>query len=216
MDRLIIFFIDGAYRLLAILIRRQLTIEQYIKLFSNPVSGLVCEVDAYNRDHRVKYHVKNIRYSKSMILRALKFWLEYTAKYYAKISRIYNPLIDIKSQFEDVLSNLRGLIIYIKKQLPDSFLFSHRHIEKMTIPNEMKSHGLQTQGHILAKKYKQNIVFQKGTLQPYWNIGTDIGIEFTVFPCEHPYIPRQKISKVGITDKGNVYILYNAEKKKKK
>ena len=58
---------------MAIIIPRQLTMEQYIKLFSNPVSGIVCEVDAYNRDHRVKYHCQNIRYSKSMILKALDF-----------------------------------------------------------------------------------------------------------------------------------------------
>jgi hypothetical protein len=203
---------------LGILIPRQLTIEQYIKLFSNPVSGIACEVDAYNHDHRVNYHCKNIRYSKSMILRALKFWLVYTAKYYIKISSIYNPLINFKSQLEGTLSELRGLIVYIKKELPDSFLFSHRYIE----PGNFKDYSDDTPCALLKKKYPiikkdQPLWIQKGKRDIFFDIHLrDLGISFTVFPNEHPYIPRQKITRVGMTEKGNVYIMMDNGAQKNK
>lgn len=204
---------------MGILIPRQLTIEQYVKLFSNPVSGIACEVDAYNRDHRVKYHCKNIRYSKSMILRALKFWLEYMAKYYAKISRIYNPLINFKYQLEGTLSELRGLIVYIKKELPDSFLFSHRHIDAQWGTKDSK--GMVAQHQLLSNKYP--MLFKTSSFTGYNDkkelcvfIETIIGIKFTVFPNEHPYIERQKISRVGMTEKGNVYIMMSKDGAHKK
>jgi hypothetical protein len=217
---------------LGILIPRQLTIEQYIKLFSNPVSGIACEVDAYNRDHRVKYHTKNIRYSKSMIMKALGFWHEQMWNYYKKISRINNPLDPNTSEFKDEHSPTLGRKVFkqcddilqtarLVSKLPDTFLFSHRHIDAQWGTSDSK--GMIAQHQLLSNKYP--MLFKTSSFTGYTtdnkkelccSIETIIGIKFTIFPNEHPYIPRQKISRVGMTEKGNVFVMMDngADKRK--
>jgi hypothetical protein len=195
---------------MGILIPRQLTIEQYVKLFSNPVSGIACEVDAYNRDHRVNYHCQNIRYSKSMILNALYFWEKQYNEFYRRLKRAsFNPIFNLNFEGNDGILDKIMLI----HNLPDSFLFSHRYI-KMNCKKYSKQ--MNTQLQLLKNKYP--LLEQKctsfgfsNTLQPCYNLKISYGIEFTVFPNEHPYIPKQKITKVGMTDRGNVYVLHKKD-----
>lgn len=197
---------------MTILIPRQLTQQQYIKLFSNPVSGIACEVDAYNRDHRVNYHCQNIRYSKSMMVRALEFWLDYSQKYYNKIKRIYHPLVNNHVQIHNTLMNFQVMIGMVKGY-PDSYLFSHRYIRP--VQYKKYSNSLKIQHKLLQDKLGIKMIkFQEGTLEPYHIMHGygDFDLEFTVFPNEHPYIPKQKIIKVGMTDRGNVYVLHKKEK----
>jgi hypothetical protein len=200
---------------MGILIPRQLTIEQYIKLFSNPVSGLVCEVDAYNRDHRVNYHTKNIRYSKSMMLKALDFWFDQLYDYYTKIWHMRKPFIDMSANVFELVKEL-GSRMELVRSCPDTFLFSHRYIQ----PGNFKDYTDDTPCALLKKKYPniikkdQPLWIQKGKRDIFFDIHLrDLGIHFTVFPNEHPYITRDKISKVGKTDRGNVFVLHGAQKK---
>jgi hypothetical protein len=205
-------------RRLAIQIRKKLTKEQYLKLYSNPVSGIACDMNGAAMNDFMTYCImvnvlNNIKYSKSMILKALEFWRNQMYKYHKKIFRIYNPLQgrttnNIYTQIKEIIDKIELII-----KLPDTFLFSHRHITPIQ-PNNYTS-GMRQQSKLLSNKYEDIFFFQEGTLQPYKPIKTSIGIEFTVFPCEHPYIEKQKISKVGITEKGNVYILHDREKNKK-
>ena len=195
---------------------KNLTKEQYIKLFSNPVSGIACEFGLCSPDEidYVKHiqdtidSMKNIRYSKSMILRALEFWYDYNFKFYSKIKKIYHPAVNLIQKLE---LGLDMLIISYKmiKGYSDRYLFSHRYIKSLHISKY--NEGLKHQHKLLQDKLGIKMIeFQEGSLQPYW-LSYDyekFGIEFTVFPNEHPYIPRQKISKVGMTDKGNIYILH--------
>jgi len=80
---------------------------------------------------------------------------------------------------------------------------------------------MNIQSNILNKKYPMlfeqcnSYGFQEQTMDIYYRIKTNVGIEFTVFPNEHPYIPRQKISRVGMTEKGNVYVLHKNGAQKK-
>ena len=68
---------------MGILIPRQLTNNQFIKLFSNPVSGIACESSYIERmELPARERLYKIRYSKSMMLGALKFWFDYSEKYY--------------------------------------------------------------------------------------------------------------------------------------
>jgi hypothetical protein len=199
---------------LGILIPRQLDMEQYIKLFSNPVSGIACEVDAYNHDHRVKYHTKNIRYSKSMILKALYFWEKQYDRYLQLLKKAqFNPLF--KSKYDDYKENEALKLIMMVHNFPDTFLFSHRYIQEMNI-NHYRSYGgknpAQT-NHLLNKKYNMEFRPQEQTMQHFARIKTNVGIEFTVFPNEHPYIQKQKITRVGMTDSGNVFVLHGNNKK---
>lgn len=204
----------------------KLTKEQYIKLFSNPVSGIACEIDKhlvqFENEHsfgvreEVNYNlinsVKNIRYSKSMILRALYFWRDYTEKYYNKIRKIRHPAInDHYIKMHNALMNFT-ITIGMVERYPNSYLFSHRHIQ--LLPSNKYSNALKIQQKLLQNKlFIKMIEFQESSLQPYYTIHdySECGIEFTVFPCEHPYIPRQKISKVGITEKGNVFVLHKKD-----
>ena len=199
--------------------------EQYIKLFSNPVSGIACEVDAYNRDHRVKYHCQNIRYSKSMILKALYFWNKQMVNYFNKIRTVYNPLrTGIITQLQDQIIKIMDIREKVSK-FPDTFLFSHRYIQDMSVgmdkPGYKYTKSMNIQSNILNKKYPMlfeqcnSYGFQEQTMDIYYRIKTNVGIEFTVFPNEHPYIPRQKISRVGMTEKGNVYVLHKNGAQKK-
>jgi len=182
--------------------------EQYIKLFSNPVSGIACEVDAYNRDHRVKYHCQNIRYSKSMILKALYFWEKQYDRYLELLKKAqFNPLFDSfdKNKENEILKS-----IILVHNLPDSFLFSHRYIQ----PGHFKDYSDDTPCALIKKKYPiiekdRPLWIQKGKRDIFFGIHlTYLGIHFTVFPNEHPYIPRQKISRVGMTEKGNVFVIH--------
>src|SRR5687768_13270320 len=117
---------------MAIKISRQLTHEQYIKLFSNPVSGIACEVDSYNRDHRVNWCTANIRYSKSMIHAALQFWSNKMFEFYVRITRITNPLEPTKDVGQHICKDIDYIDSAIKlvKSFPDTFLYSHRYIEE--------------------------------------------------------------------------------------
>lgn len=192
---------------MAIKISRQLTQEQYIKLFSNPISGIACEVDSYNRDHRVKWCCQNIRYSKSMILGALNFWYNYNLGFYKKIKKIYHPVIDLLSKLQ---LGLDGLTIsyWMIDKYPDSYLFSHRYISK--IPDSKYNQGIKIQKKLLQDKLGIKMIeFQEQSVQPYY-IMYDYersGIEFTVFPNEHPYIHRAVIAEVGQTKQGNVFVI---------
>ena len=103
----------------------------------------------------------------------------------------------------------------IKNECPDTFLFSHRHIQDLDINKYRKANGLSEQNLLLKTKYNMQFIHQEGTMQQFARIKTEVGIEFTVFPCEHPYIPKQKITRVGMTDKGNVYILHKNGARKK-
>ena len=195
---------------MTIKIKRHLLYTQYIKLFSNPISGIACEVDAYNRDQFVIPCCQNIRYSKSMIIKALEFWSDQIFKLYLKMSKLYNPLEPMKDMGEEIMKkyvDIDHLVQYIKT-LPDSFLFSHRYI--MSYDNDRHTQGMSLQLKILNTKYQQLIGplrFQKGKMDPFTILQTPYGIQFTVFPNEHPYIRRQKIMEVGKTTKGNTFII---------
>lgn len=204
---------------MGILIPRQLTKEQYIKLFSNPVSGIACDFGVVSSGETWEA-IKNIRYSKSMILKALDFWHDYFEKFSHKICKLYNPLMDLRYQVWYYMGQIAKAYNMIK-DLPDSFLFSHRYIKEININSYRKYNGLSEQNAILKKKY--NILFkhQQQTLDPFniYNIEKETDeintggiISFTVFPNEHPYIQRQKISKVGMTEKGNIYVLHKKQR----
>jgi hypothetical protein len=195
----------------------KLTKEQYLKLFSNPVSGIACDMNGagtnYDYAHMGRFHLKNIRYSKSMILKALYFWEKQYDRYNYLLKRAqFNPLFGNKNNKENEILKL----IMMVHNLPDTFLFSHRHIE---IKTKKYNNSMNTQLELLNKKYPYLKVnckeygFQENTLQPVFKLTMDVGIEFTVFPYEHPYIEKQKITRVGMTDKGNVFVLHKAKKK---
>ena len=210
---------------MGILIPRQLTQEQYIKLFSNPVSGIACEF-RLAKPSEIEYikhvqdnikYLSNIRYSKSMMVRALDFWFDQVHAYCMKVWKIPHPLINAVGYIMDELKEI-GKFLSIVKELPDSFLFSHRYIIDTYSGGKTGykySKPMNTQLDILNKKYPvllneyESVGFQKQTIDPYYKFSSKTtGIEFTVFPNEHPYIPKQKISRVGMTDKGNVYVLH--------
>jgi hypothetical protein len=192
---------------MGILIPRQLTQQQYIKVFSNPVSGIACEVSAYMRDHGVKHNIQNIRYSKSMILNALKFWSDQLFNYYLKITKITNPLAPQHDSGQHTLMDINTLneTIELVKKFPDTFLFSHRYIQRIN-PNNY-TQGMKIQSKLLEDKYPISIQFQKGSGDPHYPMTTFPNFIFTIFPNEHPYIIKQKITKVGMTDRGNVYVM---------
>lgn len=194
---------------MTIKISRQLTHEQYIKLFSNPISGIACEVDRYNRDHRVKLCCQNIRYSKSMLLGALRFWSDQLFNTYLKITRINNPLCPMEAMGNDIMAKYKFIDSTVKyvETFPDSFLFSHRYI--MPYEKEMTD-AMSLQLKLLNEKYQKLITgfrFQITKMDPFTYLQAPYGIQFTVFPNEHPYIHRQKIVEVGKTTKGNTFII---------
>ena len=192
---------------LGILINQPLTNNQFIQLFSNPVSGIACESPYIDRmELPARERLWRIRYSKSMMLGALKFWIEQYCVLYLKLRRIDKPFLKISDNISALIQELIRRESIVKK-CPDSFLFSHRYITPRSggypasIDNQLK---------LLNKKYDQYQVYGvTKTLDPYFKIDIkNLGIQFTVFPNEHPYIPRQKISKIGMTDRGNIYILH--------
>src|SRR5688572_13873195 len=194
-----------------ILIPRQLTKDQYIKLFSNPVSGIICEFGLARPD--VMKDLSKIRYSKSMILRALDFWYNYNYQRYSQIRKIHHITFDPSTQIGRILDGIHINYQMIKKY-PDSYLFSHRYIRPLH--HSKYSNPLKIQYKLLQEKLRIKMIeFQEGSLQPYY-IFSDYekgGIEFTVFPNEHPYIPKQKLKHIGKTDKGNVYIIFDKMQK---
>ena len=195
---------------MTIQIKRQLTHEQYIKLFSNPISGIACVVDDYNRDHRVIHCCQNIRYSKSMLLRALEFWFDRIFQLYLKVTRAYNPLEPMKDLGEEIMSKvdvLQFAIDYVKR-CPDSFLFSHRYI--MDLPEIKHNNAIELQLKMVQEKHKlgARMYIQRRNMDPYFIYnGLPYDLYFTVFPNEHPYIKRQKIVEVGKTSKGNTFVI---------
>jgi hypothetical protein len=199
---------------MGILIPRQLAKEQYIKLFSNPVSGIACEVSPYIRDHGVKHNIQNIRYSKSMLLGALYFWEKQYDEYNRRLKWAqFNPIFSNDSQ--PPKENLLLKSIMLVHNLPNSFLFSHRYISSQWGTRDSKAMCIQHD--LLAKKYPELFKMSRFTgytqdnkkeLCCYIELGF---LEFTVFPNEHPYITKQKISKVGMTDRGNVFILHKKD-----
>ena len=205
-------------RRLAIQIRKKLTKEQYLKLFSNPVSGIACDMNGAAMNDFMTYCImvnvlNNIRYSKSMILKALYFWEKQYDRYLELLKKAqFNPLF---GSFDKNKENEILKMIMFVHNLPDTFLFSHRHIKV----GNFKDNSDDTPCFLLKKKYplleKYPFYIQETKRDIFFNISTNLGIEFTVFPCEHPYIEKQKISKVGVTDKGNVYILHDRERNKK-
>jgi hypothetical protein len=202
---------------MGILIPRQLTKEQYIKLFSNPVSGIACDFGVVTQAENWEF-IKNIRYSKSMILKALNFWFDQYQTYYMKLWHMRTAFVDMSGPVLDLLKEL-GHRMEIVRNCPDSFLFSHRYIKEVDV-NEYRKYGTKNLAMIntlLNKKYEDIIVNngfrpQVGTLDPHMPVMSTTGISFSIFANEHPYIPKQKISKVGMTDKGNVFILHTKGK----
>src|SRR5688500_3155561 len=179
-----------------ILIPRQLTKDQYIKLLSNPVSGIICDFGVVTRSENWDF-IKNIRYSKSMILRALDFWYDYNYQRYLQVKKIHHITINISNIFELALSGIKVNYEMISGY-PDSYLFSHRYIKPLH--HSKYSNPLKIQYKLLQEKLRIKMIeFQEGSLQPYY-IFSDYekgGIEFTVFPNEHPYIPKQKLKHIG-------------------
>ena len=119
---------------MGILIPRQLTRDQYIKLFSNPVSGIACEIERktnYVYAHGARFYLKDIRYSKSMMVRALDFWFDQLHTYSMKVWKISHPLVSVIGYIMNELHEI-GKFLGMVKELPDSFLFSHRHIQDIS------------------------------------------------------------------------------------
>lgn len=190
----------------------KLSDEQLIKLFSNPVSGIACDLGDIPWC-RIDFLGK-IRYSKSMMLGALNFWFDQYHVYWKKLWQKRTNFIDLSVNVLDLLQEL-GSRMEIVRNCPDSFLFSHRYIKEVDINHYRKygGKGLADTNNLLNKKYKNIIVNngfrpQRGTMDPFIPVMSSTGIYFSIFANEHPYIPRQKISKVGMTDKGNTYILH--------
>ncbi len=209
---------------MAILIQNhKLTPDQYLKLFSNPVSGIACDMNGagtnYDYAHGGRFYLKNIRYSKSMIVDAIDFWFNYFYNICKKMKRIYNPLINYSEYIWKQVEELTVLWNRVK-QMPDTFLFSHRHIHSIQTKH---SKSMDVQLKLLYDKYTDLFQqsrfygFQEQTLQPFFNFAIlNNSIIFSVFPNEHPYIERQKISRVGMTEKGNVYIMMSKDGAHKK
>lgn len=201
---------------MAITINKYLTKEQLIKLFSNPVSGIACDLG--NIPWVQIQCLKNIRYSKSMILKALDFWFDQYHKYSMKIWHMRTPFIDMSANVFGLLKELGNRMELVRK-CPDSFLFSHRFIKEVDI-NQYRKHGgnnLAITNSLLNKKYEDIIVNngfrpQVGTLDPYMPVMSTTGISFTIFANEHPYIPKDKISRVGVTEANNVYVIPHKKK----
>lgn len=200
---------------LGILINKPLTNNQFIRLFSNPVSGIACESGYIDRmELPARERLWKIRYSKSMILNALYFWEKQYKEFYKRLERaMFNPLFKYSPYKEDGILDA----IMLVHNLPDSFLFSHRYIQAGKFGD---NNGDDNQCFLIKKKYpilknypfyyqktKHEVFFRKYFKQPST-------IEFTVFPNEHPYIPRNKISKVGMTDRGNIYVLHRKKKER--
>lgn len=191
---------------------------QIIKLFSNPISGITCTFGPHenigthfyetNIPHR---EMENIRYSKSMLLGALRFWSSEFLKFYKKLDKCASNhmFFELITKITLENDNVLDILMFIEK-LPDTFLFSHRYLNPIQ-PSDYTT-GMHRQSNILSKKYNDIFLFQQGSLKAYKLMKTDVGIQFTVFPNEHPYIPKQKISRVGMTDKNNVYIIHKKEK----
>lgn len=198
---------------MTIQIKRHLTKEQYIKVFSNPVSGISCILPDIKCDICREYTfdiIKDIRYSKSMIIRALEFWLDQIFKLYLKVTRAYNPLEPTKDVGQEIMKqyvSMESKIEYVKT-MPDTFLFSHRYIISYDV--EKYTDAMKLQIKLLDQKYQKLLnfpFFQKGKMDPFSVLQAPYGIQFTVFPNEHPYIARQKILEVGKTKKGNTYVI---------
>lgn len=193
--------------------------KQAVKLWSNPVSGIACGYDGnYALQHGMKFHLERIRYSKSMLLGALNFWFD---KYHAYSMKMWHMRTSYISFFDNMLGILQELgdIMESVRNMPDTFLFSHRHIEEMDVNLYRKYSGrtLAATNHQLNKKYEdiKGIGFraQTRTMDPFCRMESrSTGISFTIFPNEKMYITKQKITNVGITDKGNVYIMHGKRK----
>ena len=211
---------------MAIIIPNQrLTREQATKLFSNPVSGIACQYDHrsnYDLAHGVRWALKDIRYSKSMLIRALEFWSDQIFKMYLRMTRITNPLEPTKDGAANIMKEVDYIESTIKmvKEFPDSFLYSHRYIQphgedmvyrnNKAYENRGNTEAMSLQLKLLNTKYQKfigNLKFQKQKMDPFTHFGAPYGIEFTVFPNEHPYIKRAIIAEVGQTSKGNVFII---------
>lgn len=184
--------------------------QRSIKLFSNPVSGIACHFNPksnYELAHGVQHSINGIKYSKSMLLGALKFWNKQLHKYYWKIKSIYNPLGSTNVRdIENQLIGIKNSILQVE-EMPNSFLFSHRYIE---IVSNLDYQPLQIQRKLLEQKYPNLgiIWFEKGTLQPIASKEIpSLGIAFSIFINEYPYIKRAKIAEVGKTKRGNTFII---------
>ena len=151
-----------------------------------------------------------------MILKALYFWEKQYDRYLELLKKAqFNPLF--KSNYDPYKENEILKLIMMVHNFPDTFLFSHRHIEDISAgmdkPGYKYTKSMNIQSNIFNKKYPMlfeqctTYGFQEQTMDIYYRIKTSIGIKFTVFPNEHPYIPRQKISRVGMTEKGNVFVM---------
>lgn len=200
---------------MAIIIPNQkLNREQAVKLFSNPVSGIACMYDPksnYDLTHGVRWALKDIRYSKSMLIRALEFWSDQLFKFYIRITRITNPLTPTKDVGQHICKDIDYIdsAIELVKSFPDSFLYSHRYIQDYDgNNNHTQAMSLQLKLlHIKYQKFISNLRFQKQKMDPFTNLTAPFDIEFTVFPNEHPYIKRAVIAEVGQTSKGNVFVI---------
>ena len=177
----------------------------------------------YDLAHGVEWVLKDIRYSKSMLIGALKFWSNQLFQFYVRITRITNPLTPTKDIGESVCRDIDSIDAVVKtvKGFPDSFLYSHRYIQefgKDVVYTSLKAFknkddpAVKLQLKLLDDKYESilgrgALKMQKQKMDPYGLVLAPFDIVFSVFPNEHPYIPRAIIAEVGMTSKGNTFVI---------
>lgn len=192
---------------MAITIPNNLNYNQLIKIFSNPVSGITCDFGVVTKSENWDV-IKNIKYSKSMLLSALYFWERQYNEYQRRLK---------KAQFNPIFKNGEGIndplfeTIMFVQSLPNTFLFSHHYIKAK---NTKYSDAMNIQLKLINETYPvllnrcKYYGYQTLTMNPYYMIKTkELDISFTVFPNEFPYVKRSKIAEVGKTQKGNTFII---------
>jgi hypothetical protein len=194
----------------------KLNSSQTIKLFSNPVPGIICKYKLPIATHAltkggILKDIKNIRYSRTMMIHALTFWEKQMWTYYQRVKRIYYSLGPGNMDYSGLQQKYEGIVKmkkFVQDECPNHFLFSHRYIQ--TFKKDKENQGLRVQRKILETKYPDmgKVWFENGTLQPLTCIRDDLtDIEFTIFLNERPYIKRSRIAEVGETKEGNVYVI---------
>lgn len=197
------------------------------KLFSNPVSGIISTIKSRPDDVVIKdswvttlmKSLSNIRYTQSMLLEALEFWRHKYSVYLEKAKRLDDNIFSHHPS-KPVSKNLNAIHDMIQriKEMGKGFLFSHG----CMLTRSPKSEGEIQQLRIIQRKYADHEndrmdyfsymgkpdSFAYTVIKPEPVIKIGIGfIQLIAFPNEHPYITRRRIKSVGITQKGNVYII---------
>jgi len=203
----------------------ELTKEQHIKLFSNPVSGIATRLEKTKKyDDGARYYLANIRYSKSMVLNALDFWYKQFMSFYDKLRRTcnINPIFDMDFDYEKIRKDNAKIILNVSK-LPNTFLFSHGYIHARD--SKENNRAMKRQLHLLGEKYpflapyiaKNKIGFQERTMEMFFGIQLfNNKLIVAVFPNYHPFIPKDKIKAIGVTKQDNVFAIFDKNGGKKK